>query len=44
METIKIADVPTPKAYNLGDGVYHIDGDSVEKLANGVYRIGVSAA
>lgn len=42
METIKLADVPTPKAYHLGEGVYHIDGDSVEALADGVYRIGVS--
>ena len=44
METIKTpVDTPTPKAYDLGGGVYHIDGDSVEELADGVYRIGVAA-
>lgn len=42
METIKLADVPTPKAYHTGGGAYHIEGDTVVELDDGVYRIGVS--
>lgn len=42
METIKTpVDTPDPKAYNLGDGVFLIDGDMIHELADGVYRIGV---